>query len=117
MPGIDAPMEFVLPETREVFRNLGSQIPEDLEPYAERARKRLSDVKLLPSDKVIEGIKRKQLDIREKKLQAERGHISALLREGAIDTEEAARLLDDVRRGIEDVARELSPERESAGSR
>jgi len=117
MPGVDGPMEFVLPETRELYRNLGSEIPQDLEPYAERARKRLSDVKLLPSDKVIEGIKRKQLDIREKKLQAERGHLSALLREGAIDSEEAARLLDNVRRGIEDVARELSPEQESAGSR
>ena len=44
-------------------------------------------------------------------------HVSTLLREGAIDMEEAATLLDNVRHEMGDVARQLPPERESAGSR
>jgi len=114
---IEGPIDFVLPESRELYRNLGSEISPALEPYAERARRRLVEVELLPSHKLIEGIELKQLHIRGKKLEAERVHVSTLLKEGAIDLEEAATLLDNVSHEMGDVARQLPPERESAGSR
>jgi DNA primase len=116
-PSVEQPIDFVLPESRELYRNLGGEISPDLEAYAERARRRLVEVELLPSHKLVEGIELTQLHIREKKLEAERVHVSTLLREGAIDLEEAAALLDTVRHEMGDVARQLPPERESAGSR
>jgi DNA primase len=110
-------IDFVLPESRELYRHLGGEISPDLEPFAARARKHMAQVELLPSDKLIEGIELKQLEIRKKKLEAERIHVSTLLREGAIDLEEAATLLDNVRHEMGNVARQLPPERERAGSR
>jgi DNA primase len=117
MPPVEGPIDFVLPESRELYRHLGGEISSDLEPYAERARQRLVEVELLPSDKLVEGIELKQLHIRAKKLEAERIHVSTLFREGAIDPEQAATLLDNVRHEMGNVARQLPPERESAGSR
>jgi DNA primase len=120
-PPAPEPIDFVLSESREVYRTLGAVIPPDLEPYAERARRHLVEAELLPTDRLIEEIERKQLEIREKKLEAERSHVSSMLREGAIDLEEADRLLgrflEHYRRASEDATRQLPAERERAGTR
>jgi hypothetical protein len=56
------------------------------------------------------------LEIRKKKLEAERSHVHALLGEGALEMDEANRLLNQYRQQMEDVARQLQPERERAGT-
>jgi len=114
---IEGAIDFVLPQSRELYRGLGTVVPEELEPYAERARRRLADVERLPEHRLIEEIELKRLGIRERLLEAQRRQLSTLLGEGGLDREEAARLLDQYRQEMGDVARQLPPERESAGSR
>jgi DNA primase len=117
-PPIERPIDFALPESRELYRHLGSaEIPVHLQPYAERARRRLADVERMPTHKVLEDIEFAGLIIRRKKLQAELAELSTLLREGAIDRSEAERLLNDYGRQMGEVARLLPPDRESAGTR
>ncbi|MDQ6670932.1 MAG: DNA primase [Chloroflexota bacterium] len=110
-------VDFVLPQSRELYRALGSEVPRELEPYAARARRRLADVERLPEHRLVEEIELKRLGIRERLLEAQRRQLSTLLGEGGLDREEAARLLDQYRQEMGDVARQLPPERESAGSR
>jgi DNA primase len=114
---IEGVVDFVLPQSRELYRALGAEVPQELEPYAERARQRLPDVERLPESRLIEEIELKRLGIRERLLEAQRRQLSMLLGEGGLDREEAARLLDQYRQEMGDVARQLPPERESAGSR
>jgi DNA primase len=111
------PVEFMLSESRAVYQALGGAMPAELDPYVERARKRLADVELLSTPRVLEGIELKLLEIRGKKLHAQRSEVNTLLRDGVIDLEEAVRRLDKVRGELEEVARKLPPERERAGSR
>jgi DNA primase len=114
---LDGVIDFVLPQSRELYRALGAEVPQELEPYAERARQRLADVERLPEHRLIEEIELKRLGIRERLLEAQRRQLSTLLSEGGLDREEATRLLDQYRQEMSDVARQLPPERESAGSR
>jgi DNA primase len=117
-PPIEGPIEFALPESRELYRHLGSpDVPLHLEPYAQRARRSLADVERLPTHKLLDDIEFTRLVIRRKKLQADLGDLSNLLREGAIDRNEAERLLDHYSREMGEVAKRLPPERESAGTR
>jgi hypothetical protein len=117
-PPIDQQIEFALPESRELYRHLGStDIPAHLQPYAERAQRRLADVERMPTHKLLEDIELAGLIIRRKKLQAELAELSTLLREGAIERSEAERLLNDYGRQMGEVARLLPPERERAGTR
>jgi DNA primase len=111
------PVEFMLSESRAVYQALGGPMPAELDPYVERAKKRLADVELLPTPRVLEGIELKLLEIRGKKLHAQRSEVNTLLRDGVIDLEEAVRRLDKLRGELEEVARKLPPERERAGSR
>jgi DNA primase len=114
---VEGPIDFVLPQSRELYRALGADVPEELEPYAVRARRRLPDVERLDPQRLIEEIELKRLGIRERLLEAQRRQLSTLLSEGGLDREEATRLLDQYRQEMSDVARQLPPERESAGSR
>jgi DNA primase len=116
-PAVEGPMDFVLPESRELYRNLGADVPAHLEPYAQRARRWLVEAARLSTDRLLEDIARTRLEIRKKKLEAERSHVHALLGEGALELDEANRLLDQYRQQMEDVARQLQPERERAGTR
>jgi DNA primase len=117
-PPVERPIDFALPESRELYRHLGSpEVPVHLQPYAERARRRLADVERMPTHKLLEDIEFAGLIIRRKKLQAELADVSTLLREGAIDRSEAERLLNDYGRQMGEVARLLPPDRESAGTR
>ncbi|MDQ6669670.1 MAG: DNA primase [Chloroflexota bacterium] len=109
-------IDFVLPHSRELYRTFGAAVPPELEPYAERARQRLPDVERLPTDRLIEEIELVRLGIRERLLEAQRRQTSTLLGEGGLDREEAGRLLDQFRQEMIDVARQLPPERERAGS-
>ena len=116
-PPVEGIIDFVLPQSRELYRALGTEVPQELEPYAERARQRLPDVERLPQHRLMEEIELKRLGIRERLLETQRRQLSTLLSEGGLDREEAARLLDQYRQEMGDVARQLPPERESAGSR
>ena len=68
-------------------------------------------------NKLMEEIELKRLGIRKKVLEGEQRQLSALLRDGGLDLEEAFRLLDRNRQEMGEVARQLPPERESAGTR
>jgi DNA primase len=114
---IEGVVEFVLPQSRALYGALGAEIPQELEAYAERARQYLPDVARLSHRQLIEEIELKRLGIRQKLLEAERMHLHKLLGEGGLDEEEAFQLLDPKRQEMGDVARQLPPERESAGSR
>jgi DNA primase len=115
-PSLEGTITFVLPQSREVYRSLATGVPQELEAYAQRARQRLPDVERLPTDKLLEEIELKRLGIRERLLEGQRRQLSTLLSEGGLDREEAARLLDQYRQEMGEVARQLPPERESAGS-
>ncbi|HLZ28513.1 MAG TPA: DNA primase [Chloroflexota bacterium] len=121
---IEGVVDFMLPQSRELYRVLGAAVPPELEPYAERARQRLPDVERLPAPRLLEEIELKRLGIRGRLLEAQRRQLSTLLSEGGLggrheseDREEAARLLNQYGQAMGNVARQLPPERESAGSR
>ena len=116
-PPIDEPVDFILSESRELYRTIGEAVPAHLEGFAERARRYLADARRVPPPNLGAEIELKLLEIRQRKVQAEQKHVSALLREGAIDHAEAARLLDPARQQLWEIARRLPLERESAGSR
>jgi DNA primase len=119
---MEGQVDFVLPQSRELYRALGAAVPRELEPYAERARRRLAEVERLPQDRLLEAIELTRLRIRGRLLEAQRRQLSALLSEGGLggrqpseDREEAARLLDQYRQQMGDVAQLLPPEQKSAG--
>jgi DNA primase len=114
---VEGPIEFMLTESRALHAALGDEISPQLEPYAERVRQRLSDVERLPLDRLTEEIELTRLHIRTRLLEAKRQRIFTAQSEGDVDREEAARLLDQYRQEMEDVARQLPPERERAGTR
>lgn len=119
---VEGAIDFVLPQSRELYRALGAEVPEELEPYAQRARERLAEAELVPQQQLMEAIELKRLRIRERLLEAQRQQLRALLSEGGLaghwpseDLEEASRLLDQFRREAGDVAQQLPPEQKSAG--
>jgi DNA primase len=121
-PAIVGPIDFVLPQSRELYRALGSEVPEELEPYARRARERLAEAQLVPQHQLMEAMELQRLRIRERLLETQRQQLRALLSEGGLagqwpseDLEEASRLLDQFRREAGDVAQQLPPEQKSAG--
>jgi DNA primase len=116
-PAIEEPIDFMLSESRELYRSLGAEVPAHLEGFAERARRYRADAGRVSPHSIREEIEFKLLEIRQRKVQAEQKHVSALLREGAIDREEAERLLDPARQQMWEIARRLPLERESAGTR
>jgi hypothetical protein len=71
----------------------------------------------LTLDRLTEEIELTRLHIRTRLLEAKRQRIFTAQSEGDVDREEAARLLDQYRQEMEDVARQLPPERERAGTR
>lgn len=110
-PPIEGEIEFMVPENRALYRVLasGREVPPELEPYAQRARRRLADAERLPPPRLAEDIEFVRNVIRTRLLDAKREELSALLREGADEAEVATLLVQ--------TARQLPPEPESVGTR
>ena len=108
-------LEFVLPESRALYEALGSEIPPELEPYAERARRKLADVQRLSTEHVLQQLDETRLRIKRELLLRRQLEINALR-----DDAELHRLigqLTELARAIAAIEQQLTPERESAGTR
>jgi DNA primase len=110
-----AVVEFLLPESRALHQALGGPIPPELEPHAERARRKLPDVRRLSDNELLKDIEKKGLEIRKRLLDRKRDEISSLGDEAEIRM--LADQLNDLARRMGEIDQQLSPERESAGSR
>jgi DNA primase len=108
-------VEFLLPESRALHQALGGPIPPELEVHAERALLKLSDVRRLSDQQVLQDFDKKRLEIQKRLLDRKRDEISSLGDEAEIRT--LADQLNDVARRMGEIDQQLSPERESAGSR
>jgi DNA primase len=108
-------VEFMLSESRALHQALGGPIPPELEPNAERARRKLSDVSRLSNEQVLKELEKTRLLISKRLLDRKRGEINSLGDEAEIRT--LADQLNEVARKMGEIDQQLSPERESAGSR
>jgi hypothetical protein len=90
-------------------------MPPELQPYADRALRKLGDVRRLSDEQLMAELDNTQREIREKLLERKRKEIRSLG-----DESEIRALLDqlnDVARSLGAIEQERSPQRESAGSR
>jgi DNA primase len=108
-------LEFMLSETRALHEALGGEIPAGLEPYAQRARQRLADVERLSTPDLLKDIEQTRLRIKKRRLERKIREISSL----GDDAEVRGLMtqLSELAHAIGAIDQELSPERESAGSR
>jgi DNA primase len=107
-------LEFMLPESRAVFHALGGDFDPQLEPYAERARRWLPDVRRLPVERLAAELEHKRLEIRRRLLERRRTEIRALG-----DEEEVRKWtgqLSELARRIGEIDRQLPPEWERAAT-
>ena len=108
-------LEFMLPESRAVYQALGGQIEPELEPYAERARRHLALVDRLSTQELLKRVEETRLRINRELLQRRINDIRSLG-----DEAELRRLVGqmvELAHAIDAIDRQLSPERESAGTR
>jgi DNA primase len=107
--------EFMLSETRALHEALGGETPAGLEPYAERARRRLADVERLSTPDLLKDIAQTRLRIKKRRLERKIKEISSL----GDDAEVRGLMsqLSQLAQAIGAIDQELSPERESAGTR
>jgi DNA primase len=108
-------LEFMLPESRAVYQALGGQIEPELEPYAERARRHLALVDRLSTQELLKRVEETRLRIKRELLQRRINDIRSLG-----DEAELRRLVGqmvELAHAIDAIDRQLSPERESAGTR
>jgi DNA primase len=111
------PPQFMLPESRALFDALGGPIPPELDGAYSRASRYTPLVAMLPTPVLREHIELKLLEIRRTKLEREHAEVSALLKGGAITSEEAQVRLNATLQKIAEIATQLPPERERAGFR
>jgi hypothetical protein len=98
-----------------VYHALGGQIAPELEPYAERARRQLALVERLSTQDLLKRVEETRLRIKRELLQRRINDIRSLG-----DEAELRRLvgqMGELAHAIDAIDRQLSPERESAGSR
>jgi DNA primase len=108
-------VQFLLPESRALFHALGGPIPPELEPYAERALRKLADARRLTDEALLKEIETTRLRIRTELLNRTRSEINSLGNDAEI--RRLADQLNEVARSMAAIDQQLSPERESAGSR
>jgi DNA primase len=114
----EADLEFVLPESRALYRSLGGDLPSELEPSDERARRWLPVVRELSSDHLAGAIAEKRMDIRRKMLERERKELHEEIRaqrDAGNDNDFTGPLTQLAQRMGE--LDQLPPERERAGTR
>jgi len=110
-----ADLEFMLTESRALYEALGGPTAPELEPYAERARGQLALVERLSKQDVLKRFEETRLRIKRELLQ---GRINDIRSLG--DEAELRRLVGhmiELAHAIDAIDRQLSPERESAGTR
>jgi hypothetical protein len=114
----DTELEFMLPESRAVYQALGDELPPWLEEHAERARRELPVVRLLPSDRVRADVDDTVLAIRARRLDHERKALSDELRSQADGgaANDFARPLSQLAQRMGELD-QLPPERERLGTR
>ena len=108
-------LEFMLPESRTLHQALGGETPPELEPYAERARRQLDLVERLSTRELLQRVEETRLRIKRELLQQRISDIRSLG-----DEAEVRRLVSqmvELAHAIDAIDRQLSPERESAGTR
>jgi len=114
----ESDLEFMLPESRALYRSLGGDVPAGLEPVDERARRWLPLVRELGADQLPGAIADKQTDIRRKKLDQERRALNEEIR-----AQRDANHENDLSGPLTQLAQrmgeldQLPPERERAGTR
>jgi DNA primase len=108
-------VEFVLSESRAVYRSMGGPLPSELDQVARKAERKLADVERLSPQEFEKELERTRLHIRKRLLLREKEEITALAREANVH--EWTGKLIDIAHAIYEVDQQLSPERESAGSR
>src|SRR5205085_8951565 len=86
----DTELEFLLPQSRAVYAALDAAggVPPELDPYANRARRFLEDVRRLPTPVLLRELETTQLRIRDTLIERRRQQIAALLRDAANDPDE-----------------------------
>ena len=114
LPGPDE-LQFMRSESRAVYQGLGGTLPPELEPFARPAARKLADVERLSPQELERELERTRLQIRKRLLLRQKEEITALAREA--DVHGWTSKLIDIARAIDEVDQQLSPERESAGSR
>jgi DNA primase len=112
---IPSDLEFIRSESRAVYQALGGPLPPELEPFARHAHRKLADVERLSPQQLETELERTRLQIRKRLLLREKAEIATLARE--VDLYGWSAKLDELRRSIGEIDQQLSPERESAGSR
>ena len=108
-------LEFMLPESRALYQALDGQTAPELEPYAERARRQLALVDRLSTQELLKRVEETRLRIKRELLQRRINDIRSLG-----DEAELRRLVGqmaELAHAIDAIDRQLSPERESAGTR
>ena len=114
LPPVDE-LEFIRSESRAVYQSLGGTVPPELEPFARPAARKLADVERLSPQELDRELERTRLHIRKRLLLREKEEITALAREA--DVNGWTGKLIEIARAINEIDHQLSPERESAGSR
>jgi DNA primase len=111
-----ADLEFLRSESRALYQALGrSPIPPELEPYAQRAQRKLIDVERLTTKELQSELQKTRLRIKHELVRRQIKEINALG-----DDTEVRGLTDQLvtlAHTINEIDQQLSPDRESAGSR
>ncbi len=112
-------LKFSRPESRAVYRALDAELAPELEPFAERARSWLPLVEQLPTDRLLQRIDEMQLNIERAQLARRQREINEILTSGSAESDisEWAQQLIAIARRIDEIDRELPPERERAAIR
>jgi DNA primase len=108
-------VEFLTAEGRALYQSLSGPVPPELEPIARQVQTQFTMVERLSPKEFANDLERTRLQIKRSLLVREHDEIKALARETNVDGW-TARLVDIARR-IDEIDRQLLPERESAGSR
>jgi hypothetical protein len=108
-------LEFLRPESRALAGSLGGSIPPELEAYAGLAKRYLADVQRLSDTELAREFDRTRLDVKREVLERQKRAINAL----RVDAEIRGHVdqLDSLARAMNEIDQQLSPDRESAGTR
>jgi hypothetical protein len=92
--GFDGQVQFVMPQYREIYRSLESGVPDELQPYMERAQEHMPEVRRLSVGAALNEFAKRQADVHARVAGAERRQLDALLSDGGLTTDEALVLLE-----------------------
>ena len=112
--------EFIVPESKWLYDSLGGPIPLELQPWAQRAERKLADAQRLSGNKLLEEVERTQLEIKQQQLVRRQEEIARRIRE--IDPLEDGAELHALQDQLRDLAHSIDQinqqaQRESAGTR